>query len=313
MGDKGTVWLPEQASTLAAEIDGLFYFVYWISVILFVGVIGAMIYFAFKYRSRDGREHTPAPLPEHKAMEAAWIVIPLILCLLVFTWGFKAFLKQNIPPPNAYPIQVRASSWAWNFTYPNGTSIGTELHVPVDRPVKLTMSSEDVLHSFFVPSFRVKYDVLPNRYTSVWFEATEVGEYDILCTEYCGTGHSGMLGKVIVHTQKEFEEWLQSSGQGDMTPVEYGEVLFLQQNCQVCHSVDGTPGVGPSMQGLFGRNEQLDDGSSVLADASYIRESIVVPSAKIVAGYPPAMPATYASLQPEQLDALVAYIESLAN
>ncbi len=305
--------MPEQASKMAAEIDSLFYFVFWISVIFFVGVIGAMIYFAWKYRHRPGEEHIPDPLPEHKATEAAWIVIPLILVLLIFTWGFKAFLKLNMPPPNAYPIQVRASSWAWNFAYPNGTSIGTELHVPVGRAVKLTMSSDDVLHSFFVPAFRIKFDVLPNRYTSVWFEATQVGEYDIFCTEYCGTGHSGMLGKVIVHTEKEFNEWLQSSGQGDMTPEEYGQVLYTQQNCIVCHSVDGSPGVGPTLQGLYGRNEQLQDGSSVLADENYILQSIVEPNFQIVSGYPPAMPATYATLPAEQLDALVAYIKSLAN
>lgn len=313
MGDKGTFWLPEQASTLAPEIDGLFYFVFWISLLLFVGVVGAMAYFAFKYRTRDGREHTPAPLDEHKAMEAAWIVIPLILSLLVFTWGFKAYLKQNVSPPNAYPIQVRATSWAWNFTYPNGTSIGTELHVPVDRPIKLTMSSTDVLHSFFVPSFRVKFDVLPNRYTSVWFQATETGQYDIFCTEYCGTGHAGMLGKVIVHTQKEFDDWLQESGRGDMSLEEYGEVVFNQQNCQVCHTVDGSPGVGPTLRGLFGSEEQLEDGSAVTVDENYLRESIVSPGEKIVSGFPPAMPATYSTLPAEQIDALVAYIKSLAN
>ena len=311
MGDKGTFWMPEQASALSPEIDSLFYFVFWASLILFVAVIGAMTYFAIRYRSRGDEEHTPRPLAEHKAVEVAWIVGPLILVLIVFTWGFKAYLKQNIAPADAYPIQVRASSWAWNFSYPNGTSVGTELRVPVNRPVKLTMSSDDVLHSFFVPSFRVKFDVLPNRYTSVWFEATEVGEFDIFCTEYCGTGHSAMLAKVIVQPEDEFNEWLATSGMGDMTPVEYGQVLFSQQNCAVCHSIDGTRGVGPSLKGILGRTEQFTDGTSLVADESYILESIVNPAARIVDTYPPAMPATYATLPQEQLDALVAYIASL--
>ena len=311
MGDKGTFWMPEQASTLASEIDGLFYFVFWISLILFVAVIGAMVYFVFRYRRRGDGEHIPAPLAERKVVEIAWIAGPLILCLLVFTWGFKAFLKQSIAPADAYQIQVRASSWAWNFTYPNGTSVGSELRVPVDRPVKLTMSSDDVLHSFFVPSFRVKFDVLPNRYTSVWFEATEVGEFDIFCTEYCGTGHSAMLAKVIVQSEEDFKAWVATSGMGDMTPVEYGAVLFSQQNCAVCHSIDGTRGVGPTLKGLLGRPEQFTDGTSLIADDNYILESIINPAAKIVDTYPPAMPATYSTLQPQQLDALVAYIKSL--
>ncbi len=311
MGDKGTFWMPEQASTLAPEIDGLFYFVFWISVILFVAVIGAMTYFAIRYRRRGDGEHEPAPLAEHKSVEVAWILGPLVLVLLVFTWGFRAYLKQNIAPADAYPIQVRASSWAWNFTYPNGSAIGMELRVPVDRPVKLTMSSDDVLHSFFVPSFRVKFDVLPNRYTSVWFEATEVGEFDIFCTEYCGTGHSAMNAKVIVQSQEEFDEWLASSGMGDMTPVEYGQVLFRQQNCVVCHSIDGTRAVGPSMKGILGRTTQFTDGTSLVADENYILESIVNPAARVVNTYPPAMPGTYASLPAEQLDALVAYLSSL--
>ena len=310
MGDNARVWMPDAASTIAPEIDSLFYFVIWTSTIIFVGVIGAMLYFTFRYR-RTAETHTPNPLPEHRLMEALWILTPLVLVMIVFTWGFKAYLRLNIAPKDSYQIQVLGKQWLWEFTYPNGVESAGELHVPVDRPVKLTMSSADVLHSFFVPAFRIKYDVLPNRYTSVWFQATKTGEFRIFCTEYCGTQHSAMLGKVVVHTETEFQEWLQTSGVGDMTPVEYGEVVFNQQNCVVCHSVDGSARVGPSLLRAFGKTESFEDGSSAVVDENYLRESILQPGARIVSGYPNAMPATYSTLRAEQVDALIAYIKSL--
>ncbi len=309
MGDKGTVWLPEDASTLAPAVDSLFYFVLWVSVILFVGVVAAMVYFAFKYRRRDPHM-VPVPVKESKILEISWVIIPAILVLLVFNWGFRLYVELGVPPPNSYEIRVTAKQWLWEFEYPNGTKTTNELHVPVDRPVKLVMSSTDVIHSMFIPVFRVKHDVLPNRYSAVWFEATKMGEYTAFCTEYCGTQHSGMLASVVVHRQDDFENWLETAGGSgeDMPLPEYGQVLYQQQACFTCHSIDGSDKVGPTFQGLFGRSEQLQGGGSVQVDENYLRESILEPNAKIVAGYQPVMP-PYASLNERQVSALIEFIK----
>lgn len=309
MGDSNDFWLPEPVSTMAPEIDGLFYWVTWVSVILFVGVVAGMIFFAFKYRRRSA-DDLPGVVNENKLLEITWIVIPTILVLITFTWGFKSYIKLGVAPPQSYQIQTVGAQWLWNFTYPNGTTTTNELHVPVGRPVKLIMSSEDVIHSFFVPAFRVKHDVLPGRYTSLWFEATQTGEYDVFCTEYCGTQHAGMLAKVVVHTPEEFQEWLEGAGLPDDLPLpQLGEIVYQQQVCNTCHSLDGTPGVGPTMQGLFGSTETLASGETVEVDENYLRESILQPGAKIVAGYPNVMPATYANLDERQVNALIAFIK----
>ncbi len=310
MGDKGTFWLPESASTVSGDVDSLFYLVTWISVVIFVLVVAAMVYFMMRYR-RHHAGQVGAPAHESKWFEMSTVVVSTILVLIVFTWGFRVYLKLNIAPPGAYEIQVTASQWKWDYTYPDGTVYAGDLHVPADKPVRLVMNSIDVLHSFFVPQFRVKQDVLPNRYSSVWFEATRADTFDVYCTEYCGNQHSGMLGQVIAHPQEEFEEWLASAGGGGLSPEEYGERLFGQNNCNTCHSIDGTRLVGPTMQGLFGSQRQLVSGESVEADENYLLSSIVAPAAQVVEGYPPAMPPSYGSLPQDQLDALVAYIKSV--
>lgn len=309
MGENGNVWMPDAMSTVASEVDSLFYFVLWTSTIIFALVIVAKVYFAVRFRRKDPAE-VPQPIHESKLLETAWIVIPTILVLIVFTWGFKVFVKLNSAPPDAYQITVRGKQWFWEFQYPNGTVVANEMHVPIGQPVKLLMSSEDVLHSFFIPDFRVKHDVLPNRYTSLWFEATAPGEYQIYCTEYCGTSHSGMLGKVIVQTEEEFAAWLNEQSQ-DLPPAELGANVFRQYNCGVCHSVDGTRIVGPTMKGLWGSERQFEDGGTAVADENYIRESVLNPGAHIVATYPNAMPATFGSLSAKQLDGLIAFIQTL--
>lgn len=309
MGDKGTFWLPEGASTLSAEIDGLFNFVNLVSAIFFVGVIAGIILFAYKYRRRTAEE-IPAPVTESKVLELAWIIVPTILVLVLFNWGFKTFIKLQVAPPDAYEIRVRAQKWMWQFEYPNGVIVPNELHVPANRPVRLVMTSADVLHSFFVPAFRVKQDVLPNRYSSVWFETTRTGEFQVFCTEYCGTQHSGMLAKVVAQPQGEFEAWLAQAGTSDDLPLpELGEQLYRQQACMTCHSIDGSRVIGPTFQGLFGKTEQLEGGGTVQVDENYLRESIVNPGAKVVAGYPAVMP-PYAQLNDRQIDALIAFIQA---
>jgi len=309
MGDNGTVWLPEGASTVAGEVDALFYFIYWVSVILFIGVIGTMAYFAYKYRRRSEADR-PMPIKENKLVEASWIVVPTILVMIVFTWGFQGFIKLGVVPPNAYQITVRAQKWNWLFEYPNGAR-SNELHVPVGRPVKLRMSSADVIHSFYVPQFRVKQDVLPNRYSTVWFEATKQDTFQVFCTEYCGTQHSVMLAPVIVQSQDVFNAWLAEAVVGaDAPPAERGRLLYQQLGCQGCHSLDGTAAIAPTFQGLAATPRQFADGTTAVADENYLRESIVEPAAKVVQGYQPIMPAQYGSqLSTEELDALIAFIQ----
>lgn len=308
MEEKGTVWLPEGVSTLAPEIDSLFNFVNLVSLILFIGVVGGIIFFAFKYRRRSAEE-VPVPVTENKVLEAAWIVIPTILVLVLFNWGFKTFIRIQVAPPDAYEINVRAKKWLWEFEYPNGTISTNELHVPVDRPVRMVMNSQDVLHSFFIPVMRVKQDVLPNRYSSVWFEATREGEFQIFCTEYCGTQHSGMLAKLVVQNQDDFNAWLESAGVDEDMPLpEYGQILYEQQACVTCHSIDGSRKIGPTFKGLFGRTETLEGGATVVADEDYLRTSITNPNEQVVAGYPAAMP-PYANLNDRQISALIAFIK----
>jgi cytochrome c oxidase subunit 2 len=279
-------------------------------VVLFVLVVGAMLYLAYRYRRRSP-EDRPTLVHENPIVEISWVVIPTILVLIVFTWGFKGYVKQAVAPPNAYEIQAEAWQWNWLFEYPNGTQTDT-LYVPVDRPVRVNMSSRDVLHSFYIPAFRVKHDVLPNRYTSVWFEATKPGTYEIFCTEYCGTQHSGMNKYVKAVSQQEFNDWLEAGGAADDLPLpEYGEILYKQQGCNSCHSIDGSRIVGPTFKGLYGLEHAMADGEMVVADDNYLRESIVAPGAKIVEGYPNIMPASYDELTERQLSALIAYIEAL--
>lgn len=309
-----TVWLPTDASTLAPELDSLFYFVLWTSVVLFVGVVAAMVYFAYRYRRRSPDER-PQLVSESKVMEISWVVIPTILVLIVFTWGFRAFIKFGVAPPNAYEITVQGQQWSWRFEYPNGVQ-SSELHVPVDRPIRLKMSSasDDVLHSFFVPEFRIKQDVLPDRYTYVWFEPTQEGTYTAFCTEYCGTQHSGMLADVVVESQSDFEQWLEESGTPDDLPLpELGERLFQQQGCPACHSLDGTPGVGPTLQDLYGSERQFTDGTSTQADENYLREAILEPGAEIVEGYENVMPANFSSLSEREISGLVEFIKEQSD
>lgn len=309
MGDKGSFWLPDAITAVASEVDALFMFVLITSTILFVAVVVSTVYLAIRYRRRSD-EYVPPETHENKWLEAVWIVLPTILVMIVFIWGFNVFITLNTPPPDSYQVQVRGKQWYWEFEYPNGVSTANDLYVPVNTPVKLMMSSEDVIHSFFVPEFRIKQDVIPNRYTSVWFEAEKTGEYQIYCTEYCGTQHSAMLGTVHVVTREEFDDWLEQQNQ-DLPPVELGERVFTQYNCGVCHAINGTRVVGPPLNGIAGTMRDLDDGTSVLADDNYLRESIVNPGAAVVLGYPNAMPATFGSLSAKQIDGVIAYLHSL--
>lgn len=312
MDTTGTLFLPSAQSTIAPEVDALFNFIVLVSSILFAIVVGGSIFFVLRYRRRGDKEYTP-DLSKNTQLEILWTVIPTILVFIVFFWGFKSYLKMNVAPGDALQIQATGQKWFWQFEYENGATSTNDLVVPVGQPVQLLMSSQDVVHSFYVPNFRVKMDVLPNRYTSVWFEATNVGAYDLFCTEFCGTGHSKMIGKVKVVSEREFNNWLEESGSaGEGLSLDaYGEKLVETKACITCHSLDGSPNTGPTFQGIFGRLERMQDGSEIKVDENYLRESILNPRAKIVEGYQPVMPTYQGILKKREVDALVSYLKTL--
>lgn len=312
MDTTGNLFLPPAHSTLASEVDPLWGFLFWSSAIMFIIVVALITIFVVKYRRR-GKDELTTSVSHNTTLEVLWTVIPTILVMIIFVWGFKSYIKFYVAPKDAMEIKVTGQKWFWSFDYPQGANTVNELTVPVGKPIKLLLSARDVLHSFYVPNFRIKMDVLPNRYTVAWFEATEVGEYQIFCTEYCGKGHSEMLAKVKVLGEREFATWLESSaGMGEgMSLEEFGAQLYKSRACVTCHTLDGTKLVGPSFKGVFGREEAMSDGKRFTVDENYIRESILDPRAHIVNGYDPVMPTYQGILKDRQIDALIAFIKTL--
>ncbi|MEM1054092.1 MAG: cytochrome c oxidase subunit II [Bacteroidota bacterium] len=308
-GENG-LWLPPQESTTAHQIDSLFNFILYSSTILTLIVAAAMVYFIYKYRRKSHADRA-VDVHESKWLEVSWIAIPTLLVLVVFFWGFTAYVNTSIPPANSYEISVTGQKWDWSFEYPNGKQTVKEIVVPVNTPIKLEMTSIDVLHSFYVPEFRIKHDVIPNRYSYVWFEAPEQGVYQVLCTEYCGTLHSDMGALIKVVSYDDFATWLASGDGEDLSLVAYGEVLYEQQGCNACHSIDGSDGTGPTWLGTWGEQRPFEDGTSAVMDAEYTIESILYPGNKIVQGYPPAMASYQGRLDERQLNAIVAYMKDL--
>lgn len=312
MNPNGSLFFPAQSSTLAPEVDGLFNFILYLSIIFFILVVGGTFYFAWKYRKK-GKDDFTQDLSHNNTLEVLWTVIPTILVFIIFVWGFKTYLKMNVPPDNSMEIKVTGQKWFWTFNYPEGATTTNELVVPVHQPVRLLLSSRDVIHSFFVPNFRMKMDVVPNRYTETWFEATEPGEYNLFCTEYCGKGHSEMIGKVKVLSASEYKNWLASAANAgaDMKPEELGAKLYKDKACFTCHTIDGNPLVGPTFKGVFGRTEKLTNGQTIKVDENYIRESVLEPQAKVVDGFQPVMPTYQGVLKDKEIDALIAYFKTL--
>jgi len=299
---------PEQASTMAGRVDALFYFLLGVAAFFASLIFFLVVFFAVKYRRRSEDER-PKPITGHLGLEVFWTAVPLGLTLVMFVWGALLFFDTYNPPLNAVEINVVAKQWMWKVQHPEGQREINELHVPVGRPVKLMMTSEDVIHDFFVPAFRVKKDVLPERYSTLWFEATKPGEYHLFCSQYCGTQHSGMVGRIVVMEPAEYVRWL-GGGATEVSMTEAGEKLFQRLGCSTCHRPDGT-GQGPSLVGLFGKPVQLAGGKSVTADEDYIRESIVDPRAKITAGYRPVMPIFKGLISEDGILQIMAYIKSL--
>jgi cytochrome c oxidase subunit 2 len=312
----GSLFFPQRGSTEAATVDQIFYFILIISIVFFVLIVALMLLFVLKYRRSDERATAEKSSSHNNALEALWSIIPSILVAIIFIWGFTGYLEMRQAPDDSYEIQVFAKRWAWSFQYPNGY-IDENLHVPADTPIRLVMSSSDVIHSLYVPAFRLKMDVVPGRYSTTWFNAinpgSETAEYDLFCAEYCGDQHSTMLAKVVVHPSGEFETWLEQASNflDRMSPEEGGQLLYQRRGCVQCHSVDGSAKTGPTFQGTFGTQQQLADGGSVTVDENYIRESILDPMVKVRAGYKPVMPSYQGQLKEEEINAIIAYIKSL--
>ncbi|HTF37600.1 MAG TPA: cytochrome c oxidase subunit II [Blastocatellia bacterium] len=301
---------PDQASSFAGEVDALYGFLWALTIVIGSVISLLILYFAVKYRRRN-EDEIPRPVRASHRLEAVWVGVPFVVAMGIFVWSAGIYYRMYRPPEEAIDVYVVAKQWMWKFQHLDGHREINVLHVPVGRKVKLTMTTEDVIHSFFVPAFRVKMDVVPGKYSTIWFEPTKAGRYHLFCAEYCGTSHSGMIGWVDVLEAPEYQAWL-SGGAAGGSLAATGEKLFQQLACSTCHKSDGT-GRGPVLEGVFGKTVQLANGQRVTADEAYVRESITNPKAKVVAGYDAIMPTFQGQVSEEQLLQLIAYIRSLAG
>jgi cytochrome c oxidase subunit 2 len=309
-----TSWVPifpEQASTFAWQVDLLYFYLIAVSVAFTLPIVVAIFFFALKYRERD-RYATPDEIHGSVVLETVWSIIPFVVSMTIFLGGAIVYFNQFSPPADAMEVYVVGKQWMWKIQHGTGQREINELHVPVNRKVKITMTTEDVLHDFFVPAFRTKVDAVPGRYTYLWFEATKPGKYHLFCAEYCGLNHSGMGGWVYVMEQRDFDNWLSGNVSGQ-TPVEQGRDLFQNKlGCASCHA-GGPQQRGAKLEGVFGHEVKLVGGQTVIADEEYIRNSILNPSSQVVEGYQPIMPTFKGQVTEEQLVSLVAYVKSLSG
>jgi cytochrome c oxidase subunit 2 len=310
---KAQSFMPTQGTEIAKQVDNLYGFLLITSLISCVLVIGGMIYFAWKYRRKTPNDKT-AYISHNTFLEFLWSFIPLVIFLGVFVWGWFIYHEMRSMPKNALEINVLGKQWAWEVEYKNGYKTVNEVVVPIGQDVKLLLSSQDVIHSFFVPSFRMKQDAVPGRYTALWFKAEKLGDFHIFCTEYCGTSHSGMIGTLRVVSREEFDKYLEQGQEERNLPLaKKGEKLFAVKACASCHSVDNpATKVGPSLFQKFGHEETMTDGAVVKMDENYIRESILTPNAKVVKGFPQGvMPTFQGQINENELNAIIEYIKEL--
>jgi len=304
----GFTLFPERASTMAGRVDALYFALVGLSTFFSVLIAGLIVYFAIKYRRRAPNA-IGAPIHGSLALELAWTGLPFLMTMGIFVWGASVFFAMSRPPDETLNIYVVGKQWMWKFQHLDGQREINELHVPVGRPVKMIMTSEDVIHDFFVPAFRVKADVIPGRYTSIWFQPTKPGRYHLFCAEYCGTRHSGMIGQVVVMDPSQYQTWL-SGGAPEGSLASAGAKLFADLACNTCHRPDAQ-GRGPVLEGLFGNTVTLQSGETMAVDEAYVRESILTPSARVAAGFQPIMPTFQGLVTEEQLLELIEYVKSL--
>ncbi len=304
---------PEQASSTAGRVDALYFFELGVVLFFTFFICFLVIFLALRYR-RGTRVDRTNPPEKNVVIEAIWIGIPLVIAMVMFFWSAIVFFELYSPPADAYEISVIGKQWMWKLQHPEGKKEINVLHVPAGRPVKLNMISQDVIHSFYVPAFRIKQDVLPGRYTSTWFQPTQVGRYHLFCAEYCGTDHSVMGGWVEVMSPADYERWLQQ-GEGGQTMAQEGESLFVQHHCAGCHGASQTVHA-PRLEGVFGGQVPIQDGNNVrfvTADDRYVRDSILLPKSQVVAGYEPVMPSYQDQISEEDLLKIIAYIKSIGR
>ncbi|HZR82241.1 MAG TPA: cytochrome c oxidase subunit II [Candidatus Binatia bacterium] len=304
--------LPRAASTIAGNVDALFSYILGVSLFFATLIAVLIVVFAIRYRRRPGRELAPSSAG-NLPLEIGWMVVPLAIAMTMFVWGASVFVAMRSPPDNSLQVYVVGRRWMWKVQHVEGKREIDSLHVPVGRPVKLTMTSEDVIHSFYIPAFRLKQDAVPGRYTILWFEATKAGRYHLFCAEYCGTQHSRMIGDIVALEPAEYQAWLageSAPGAGTVSMVDAGQDLFNQLGCATCHKMDGE-GRGPILAGVPGSHVALANGATVVADDSYLRESILDPQAKVTRGFQPIMPTYKGLVSEDQLLQLIEYIKSL--
>ncbi len=322
---------PDQASVLAPRVDLIFWFLTITSTLIAVAIVIATLIFVVKYRRRD-ESYIPTPVYGNTKMELGWIFGLTLVAIATFFWAAIVYVQNYDAPENSMEVWIIGRQWMWKAIHPEGPEEINELHIPVNTPVRLQMISQDVIHSFFIPDFRTKQDVLPGRYTNMWFQATKTGRFRLFCAEYCGTEHSGMIGWIYVMEPADYQQWLASGGQSATTtggaaggaagapagggqtqsPAAAGEALFTELGCNACHLPDGK-GPGPSLLGIYNKPVDLTSGQSVTADDTYLRESLVNPNAQVVKGYGPAMPTFQGRINDTQILQLIAYIKSLEN
>jgi cytochrome c oxidase subunit II len=332
----GDFFMPPRSSTVAGSIDWIYYFIFWICVFFFVLIVVLMFWFAMKYRRRGPAAEPLSSTTHNTSIELLWSVIPTLLCVPMFWWGFKGYMDVRNPPANSYEVQVQAQRWSWSFIYPNGT-VTDELHVPAGKPVTVVLNSSDVLHSFYVPDFRVKMDVVPGRYNKTWFQANQPGEHVLVCAEYCGKDHSIMASKVVVEPAEAFPAWLEKADpikqlsdeefaayQADsdafiaankekyprlQKPADMGRKIYTQI-CISCHTLDGTRSTGPSFQGVWGRHEKTNAGD-VIVNEEYVQESLWEPNAKIVDTYTPGMPTFKSRFGSREIRVIIEFLKTV--
>jgi len=303
-------FFPQQASAQAAQVDAIYFFMVAVTAFFSLLIAVLVVVFAVKYR-RKSDDEVGVAIHGSLALELLWTFIPLGIAMVMFAWGAKVFFDLYRPPAGAMEIFVVGKQWMWKVQHADGQREINELHVPIGRPVKLVMGSEDVIHSYYIPAFRVKADVIPGRYNSMWFTATRPGRYRLFCAEYCGTKHSGMVGWITAMEPADYQAWL-SGGPATASPVAAGQKLFSDLACNSCHQ-QGPQARGPALEGLFGKTIELQGGGTALVDEAFIRESIVNPQAKVAAGFLPIMPTFQGLVTEEQLLQLIAYVRSLGQ
>jgi cytochrome c oxidase subunit 2 len=304
--------LPKQASTIAGEIDGLFMFITLLTIFFFF-FNGALIFYAAKRWKRKRDDEVTPHITHSTKLELLWSLIPLAVVMGIFFVGFRTYVRAWVVPNDAMEIVVTGKKWVWQFEYPDGTRTLNDLHVPVNKPVKLVMNSEDVIHSFYVPAFRIKRDVIPGRYTELWFTPTQPGVQQVFCTEYCGKGHSDMLAKIYVDTPEEYETFLREGDEQvrKMPLKDLGKLVYENKGCATCHSLDGTRGQGPSWKGIWGNVHKGTDGKDYKVDENYLRQSILYPQQMVLQGYEPIMPTFQGLLREREILGVIEYIKTL--